>query len=276
MKFLFLNRERKRSYEIDLAKSLQKGAAKHGDAIEIVKQPQEYSDIKEEHDGIILFGIAGPNDKLWRGCHKTKILLDKGYLHRETKWRFSVNYLHNPQIQSGNFSSARLGSIKLKPFRVQDGPIIFAGSSEKYHRFVGLEHPQKYAEKIISQIRAATHFPVIYRAKPSWKNARPIPYTTFSGPQEKLEDLLPARCLITYGSNSCIDSIKSGTPTICLGPNAGIGGTSLEDLNDLEKIKPRDEQQWLQNLSHFEYTNEEYEDIGWKFIKSLGEQYEVL
>ena len=98
------------------------------------------------------------------------------------------------------------------------GNILICGSSEKYHAFHGLEHPTTWAERLVRELRKLTDRQIIYRPKPSWKNARPIAGTSISTKAQSIGDALRScHVLVTHGSAAAMDAILYGVSALALG-----------------------------------------------------------
>ncbi len=141
---------------------------------------------------------------------------------------------------------------------------MLAGSSAKYHAFYGLSDPTRYAQKIVKQLAHLTKREIIYRPKPSWREAVPIRGTRFSPPKsymlENLGHILPtAHCLITHGSNACFDAMVAGVPSIILGDGVAlpISSCDLYKIEDLPKPRDHARLQLLANLAYHQWTESE-------------------
>jgi len=149
--------------------------------------------------------------------------------------------------------------------------VLLAGSSGKFHIMKGLElDPTEYAKQCVAEIRKHTDREIIYRPKPSWRDAVPIKGATFSRGTSTIEqDLAKAHCLVTYGSNACFEAVRAGVPSIILG-DAVARGISSNDLVDIERPRLADAktvQQFLNNLAWFQWSTEEFKNgKAWGFI----------
>ena len=135
--------------------------------------------------------------------------------------------------------------------------IVFAGSSAKYHAFYDLPDPTAYAREVVARITKLSDRPIIYRPKPSWREAVPVPGSRFShGKEGILSALANAHCLITHGSNACFEAALMGIPTIVLGAAVArpISSTSLDDIEFPFRGKRI---QWLNNLAYHQWTEGE-------------------
>ncbi len=163
------------------------------------------------------------------------------------------------------------------PWRVTtpDAPIVIAGSSLKYHDFYGLPHPTTYAKELIRQLRGVTDRPLIYRPKPSWREATELRKAAFSRPPENLTDLLAvAHLVVTHGSNSCFEAIMAGVPCIVTGEGVSqaLGATEITARNVERPPIPDDATrlQWAANLAYFQWSLPEFSSgEAWATIGNL-------
>lgn len=179
-------------------------------------------------------------------------------------WRVAVNSHHPtpylPRMRSPDDRWKALG-IQVRPWqRRPGGPIIVAGSSLKYHEFSGLPHPTEYAADVVRKIRKRVGTKVIYRPKPSWKEAEPVNGAEFSVIPEKLSDLLAeASVLVTNGSNSCFEAVLAGVPCIVLGEAVArpISSTSIDSVAKPYLATEEERMQWLADLAYCQWTMDE-------------------
>ena len=268
--------------EIMLAKALAVGADRHGDTVEI-RRTGEYGETDTgddlrypgptpDTDVAVAFGVKGKSRQILDdhlAVGKSTLFFDKGYSRQSgegghTEYsRISVNgsdplqYLLQEQRQSDRFN--KLG-VQPKPRRGSNGMILLCGSSEKYHAFHKLEHPSVDAERIVRRLRKQTERHIIYRPKPSWKNAKPIPGTSFSGGNQSIQDALRScHCLVTHGSAAAMDAVLAGVPAIVLGNSIArpVAETLLENVE--HPFWPDEElrRRWCYAMAYCQWRTEE-------------------
>lgn len=253
--------------EVALAHSFLKGARRHGHTTQMIPLGDEA--LQAEGDLVCMVGVK--SKRLWeavraRGHHT--LMFDKGYSrHRGANrtweyWRLSLD-AHQPTMTTlmrVDRPSDRFEAMgwELAPWREDnDGPIVFAGSSGKYHEFYDMPEPTEWARGVIRQIRKLTSRPIIYRPKPSWKEAVPIKGSIFSNPNETLgAQLASAWALVTHGSNACVEAAVAGIPSIVLG-NAVARPISTTVLKFIEEPEMEYREQWLANLAYQQWTEAE-------------------
>jgi hypothetical protein len=207
------------------------------------------------------------------------IMLDKGYVRTRRPdarvweyWRVSVGAHHPTRttLMRRKMPADRLEQIGLltRPWRSRGYSIVIAGSSAKYHNFYGLAEPNEYYSNLVEQLRQVTDKQIIYRPKPSFKDALPISTTLFSSGDENIMGALEgAWALVTHGSNACFEAAVLGIPSIILGDGimAPISSTSLDEIMT-PKLGKRE--QLFQNLAYHQWTEPEMRSgEAWATIK---------
>lgn len=251
-----------------LAEAVTEGVKRHGDTATAIPKNAEL----EDPNAADVHGMVGVkaaklfHAALRSGAHA--LMFDKGYTRHVAPtgprtwefWRVSldahhpVRYLMDQPYPGDRF--AGWGKL-VNPWRTDGEHIVFAGSSEKYHSFMGLSDPTAYATKIIKQVSKMTGRPVVYRPKPSWKGAIPIEGARFSGPDEHIDGVVKnAWCLITHGSNAALDAIMLGVPAIVLGDGIAkpISSTDLADAVGPRMVHHKTRAAWFHAVAYQQFT----------------------
>jgi len=216
-----------------------------------------------------VFGVKGLSRRLLddhRSAGKHVLFFDKGHTRHKVggvaMWRVSVDDtmpLATFQRLRRPDDRARALELSLVPRWFGDY-VLFAGSSQKHCDFHGLGDCTVYARGVIDEIRAHTKKPVIYRPKPSWRDAVPIAGTAYSRPPLTLADELE-RCFVlaTHSSNAAVDAILAGVPAIVLGPGIArpVASHSLAEIDDPRWPSIEDRGQWLADLAYCQWTVDE-------------------
>lgn len=254
-----------------LAEAMEQGCKAFGHDFERVAAG-EYNGPREDTDVACFIGIKGISrrglEEHWKTGAAT-IFIDKGYarirnspLSAPLYWRVSVNSHQPLRYFKQNRRSDRwdrLG-IPVSPLRTRHrNKAIFAGSSLKYHMWNDLVEPTQYAQKQIKQMRkhAPKGLQMVYRPKPSWHEAVPIPGAQFSRMPETLQDLLrEGYCLVTHGSNAAVDALIEGVPAIVLGGGiaSAICANELTAIRDAPWPGNEAVQQFLYDIAYCQWT----------------------
>lgn len=257
-----------------LADAWREGVLRAGDEFEARPLTGE-AQIAEGCDVAVMVGVKSRQlyQANWRaGVHV--IMVDKGYTRHAAPgpvklweyWRVAVDghhptaYLMREPKPHDRFE--RLG-LTIAEARLPDprGHILIAGSSAKYHEFYGLTDPTKWTGKLVKAIRRTSSRPILYRPKPSWRDAVPIEGTRFSGDGMTLEQSLEGcAVMITHGSNACFEAQLAGVPVITLGEAVSrpICSDVLEHVDCAPIATVAGRRQWAANLAYCQWTMREF------------------
>lgn len=270
MKVLFYTSDKPR--ERLLGEAFQRGAQVRGHHVDLQQLDGE-AHVAEGYDMACMVGVK--SNELFKANWNADIhtlMIDKGYVRNSIGgpirtweyWRIALDAHHPtnmlPRMKCSSERFDRLG-IRVSKWRTKTerDAVLFCGASEKYHRFYDLPDPTTYAQEVVKDIRNYTDREIIYRPKPSWKNAVPIEGTTWA-PSDDIHKLLArSRCLVTHGSNACFEALCDGTPSIVLGDAIAHPISSDKTRSvDHPKEAPSDARfQLLYNLAHCQWTAQE-------------------
>lgn len=260
-----------------LADAFADGVKSHGDTCELrslLPEP-ELADC----DVAVMVGVK--SRALYRlhwdaGIHI--VYIDKGYTrhaaHGPVKlweyWRVSVD-AHHPtdRLFDRECPPDRWEALGLamKPWRTSHPgqvEIVIAGSSRKYHEFYGMKDPTEWTRKVVRHIRQFDPVStIVYRPKPSWREAVPIDGTLFSDASESIDEVIGrARVLVTHGSNTTFEAMLAGVPSIILGNGVtrDLSSTDLSEIQHPREVAMSHRMQWARNLAYFQWTMPEMSD----------------
>lgn len=204
---------------------------------------------------------------------QTVLYFDKGYTRGGGPkfYRVAVN-AHQPTayLMREAMPHDRMQALHLVFGNHRGDSILIAGASEKYHAFMGLPDPTTWARQVIQRIRMVTDRPVIYRPKPSWRNARPIAGVEYSKGRTIGADMQRARVLVTHGSNAGWDAVLAGVPCIALGASvaAPISTGTIGQVESLSPPQDADRRQWAANVAYCQWCTHEFQDgSAWRVLK---------
>ena len=149
---------------------------------------------------------------------------------------------------------AKLG-VELRPWRSQGIHIVVCGqvpwdASVQHHDHLG------WIRQTISRLNGYTGRRIIFRPHPL---ARNLNYGSLFGADEIStrpldQDLAGAHAVVTFNSNTGVDSVIAGIPTFTVDPGAMAWEVSDHDLSEIEKPNFYDRQQWANNLAYTQWT----------------------
>lgn len=262
-----------------LCEAFLTGVRAHGDDADSRSLGTEATD---DCDVAVMVGVKCRD--LWR-AHRhigvQLVYLDKGY-DRHARgdgsrvweyWRCAVNG-HQPTAKfKPDYPTDRLQELAwtFAPWREGGTHILIAGSSAKYHAFYDLKDPTAYVSKLCKAINDVSKRELVYRPKPSWKQAEKIAGTRWSGGDQGIADALRgAHCLVTHGSNACFEAMLSGIPSIILGEGVmkPISSQSVDNIEKPYLATDAERTALLSFLAYQQWTMEEMlEGRAWEIIR---------
>lgn len=161
--------------------------------------------------------------------------------------------------------------IKVQPWKSRPGgAVLIAGISAKGARFEGFE-PMEWERAAIGSIRCVTDRPIIYRPKPTCKEAMPIAGVGYSPPGEMLDVALSKTAVVvSHHSNTNIEAILSG---VCSCTSEGVAvDQSQADLSRIEDfVKREDREQWVADIAYTQWNVAEMcAGKPWVWLKNEG------
>lgn len=266
------SRTRASGHERKIAKAFGQGVRNVGDEFYAIPTHQ-YAEPALDGDVAVMFGVKSV--RMYRD-HKAYgyrvVMLDKGYVGVPTKgsfvggrrdyYRVAANGLQ-PKLPHGlpDDRWRRLG-VDMLPMREpsNDGNVILALSSQKYCDWYGHGDANHYAARWVKRLRKVTKRRIIYRPKPSFKDAHEIRGAAFSRPPETLREILTgAHVLCTHGSGAAVDAVIAGVPVLAWGDSITkrIATFSHEAIERLYIPSDQDRYQFLSDLAYCQWSIDE-------------------
>lgn len=249
---------------------------------------------REDHQDLVLgdmnavIGIMPASKKIFGAsiaAGRHAVIIDKSYFRHSSERcvRLSVDRFHPIEyllhVRKPGDRLLRFGALVRKEKVDRGRHILIAGSSQKYCTWHGLGDATEYARSIVDEIRRHTDRPIIYRPKPSWKDAVPIPGTKFSYGEDRpfSADLESAHAVVGWGTNAMVEALVQGVPTFNVGPRSVVWPLCNLSLDALEAPAISDQERRQQYLSNVAYCSWSLQEIATgKVLPHLMEQLEVL
>ena len=196
-------------------------------------------------DPIAVWGqLRGAKDLLKQS--KEFYRIDHAYLGRREYFRLTKNDFQPSKIIER--PPDRWEVLKTR-YRINVGPwrkgknVVVALSRPETYQFFGIE---SWPEKIQEGIRKYTDRPIVMRH-------RDAPGTIGA-------DLGKAHCVVTWASNSAIDSLLAGVPVFTLGPSIARP-MGLADLSRIEMpLYPENREEFFRHVAYSQFTPKEFQD----------------
>lgn len=225
--------------------------------------------------------------KHYRSQNKPVIVIEIGGLIRNKTWKLAINGINRsalfPQVQLDYNRPKKLG-IELKSWH--DGNyVLICGQHGKSEQWINMPAMDNYYKQTVLEVRKFTDRPIVIRSHPryrenlffkidtdfyrqhhvEWNSPKQIRQTYDSFDLEPL--LAHCHCTISHSSNSGISSIIEGTPAIVSEESLAydVANSSIASIENLNKPN---REQWLVELCHKEWLEEELEQA-WINLRKL-------
>jgi hypothetical protein len=149
--------------------------------------------------------------------------------------------------------------------------IVIAGMSAKSAADHGFA-PSQWETETIQLLQSLTRRPLVYRPKPSWQGATPIPGATYSTERKPIEEVLAdAHMLVSHHSNAAVDALAAGVPTYCLkGVGSLLSTASLAEIEAPRLPSKELRRQFLADVAYCQWTPDEMRSGAcWDHMKGL-------
>lgn len=261
-----------------------------GDPVRLIDE--RHWDGSIQADVAVFYGLEGNTPAIFEAYRQEAraVYIDLGYWGRREggRWagyhKISVGARHpTAYLMRKAMSSDRLAHFNLdvKPWRAAENPnghILVAGMGDKGAIAEGFK-PEEWEREAIERLQQVTHRTIVYRPKPSWKDARPIPGTRFSPHAIPLEaELANCWCVVTHHSNVAVDAIVAGIPVICVeGVAAHVSSVMTDQWMTREQVESPGQVenlhriQWMANLAYCQWSIREMaQGLPWRHLRMQG------
>lgn len=259
--------------------AMVKGLRKQGVQV-LEKYEHEYRHRPEAY-AAVFYGLEGNLREIFKHYQRPEhraVYIDLGYWGRRQGGRWAgyhkivVNSRHpTAYFQTKQHSPGRFRQFGLHPKPWKSGRfILLAGMGAKgaWAENLGQE---EWERTTLDKLKSFTDRPIIYRPKPSWKHAQPIPGTIYSPKIQPLEDVLKdCHAVVSHHSNVSVDALMEGIPAFTWDGVARC--MSGQDLANIESPhQPEGRQQWAENIAWTQWNIDEMATgKPWLHLKSEG------
>jgi len=283
MKIVIYERTAQNRGEIEfIRETLAPGLSACGDDVEISLAKYVECDV-----AVILWSPRNGSPERARAARAVRNLHGKNLLIFETpviraikQWHFRVGFDH--VHRGGRFcpaiartDRAKAMGLTLAPWKPGAAPVIIAGQLPGDFSLDGVDITE-WVTDVADHVQRVSRRPLIIRPhpfdySPDWLQVCAALGAEIS--REPLQhDLARAGTWIAYTSGSAVDAVMAGVPTICMSEANFAWDVSSHSLASLDKPWIGERSQWLENLAHAQWTNDEIgEGLCWRCLRSLVE-----
>lgn len=244
--------------------------------------------VKEAYDAdaaliwsVLWNGRMSRNKDVWdryRAKNKPVIVIEIGGLVRDKTWRLSANGINRsaifPQVNLDTNRPTKLG-LKLDPWHNGDY-VLICGQHGRSEQWRNLPDMNTYYKQTVLEVRKFTDRPIVIRSHPrfrenlffkidkeffddykvEWNSPKQVRNTYDSFDLEYV--LKHSHCVISHSSNSGLSAIMAGVPSIVSTESLAYP-MGTDQISQIENLPRPDREQWLLELSHKEWVEDELE-----------------
>lgn len=262
-----------------LCAAMRAGIERIGGDVVSLRPESQYRE--PDSDIAVFYGLAGNLARVFREYPERglkAVYIDLGYWGRHDGGRRAgyhkiiVNGRHpTSYFRARAHLNDRFARFGIAPQSWQTGRrIVIAGMSAKAAHAEGFP-AEEWEQRAIARLKQVTDRTLVYRPKPNWPGARPLPGAGYSHPKETLEAALAdCHAVVTHHSNVAIDGLMAGIPTFSwIGVAAPM---SLQDFSRIEMpLHPDDRAQWAADVAYCQWNVKEMtKGSPWRHLKDEG------
>jgi hypothetical protein len=250
---------------------------------------REYGKLDKTSDINIHFGIKSRFKKntkfreLLMNNYKYNIIIEQGFLNRKKYQSIGINGFSGlSKIKPTNCQKDRFDKLNINVKDIvinNDGYILFCGQLPWDSQVQDINYNQ-YLNNIFNQLKKITLKKIKFRFHPLYKNKKNkkykinIPeYVEIDQHINLIDSIKEAFCIISYNSNSLVDSLLEGIPVITLSNISIIYDITENDINNINNIYIPSKKiilQKLYDISYLQYSLDEFRDgTAIKYAKKL-------
>lgn len=218
---------------------------------------------------VLWHGRLAPNKVVYdryRAQEKPVFILEVGALRRGFTWKLSLNNINALGLYGNDtdldvMRPSKIG-INLSPEKNQrNSHILIACQHQKSLQWQGQPEVAAWIDNIIDKIKSHSDRPIQIRPHPRSKFVYTNKHATVINPiklpntHEEYNIDYDCHCVINYNSGPSILAPIHGTPIIC--DSTSLAYPVSDTIENIEKIKLPDRQDWFLKICHTEWTNKE-------------------
>lgn len=248
--------EQRKNYR-RIAHAMHSGIVASGDASTLVR----HIAYRPAHVGV-MYGWK-LNAVLRRHAHF--IYADLGYWGRGEYWRVSIDGWSPVLTMRTGMPSDRLRALGVKVLPEHGGEYaLVLGASRKAMRDHGVGYMRWEMEACARLLAFGAR--VLFRPKPTDREARSIPGTTFARAGTVSDLFAGASIVVAHHSNACLEAVAAGCAVHCCTGIASPRSVPLESWRDPPRVPGRE--QLLADAAYCQWTlREMHEGVAWQHLR---------
>ena len=199
------------------------------------------------------------------------ILGERGYIKRDDYYSIGLtNYAHEINNEADFKNEEMPGdrakdlNVELKPWKEPDKKrkyVLFCGQTYNDGNVNDLDDYQEWLTKTLEFLLEKSDRKIIYRGHPLELRGPTLPEGVRLSTGRTIEqDFALAATVVSYSSNSCVESVIEGIPSFVISKKSVAWDVTSHDLSEINNPKIFDREQWLNNLAYTQWSLKEIEE----------------
>jgi hypothetical protein len=241
---------------------------------------REYGILDKTSDINIHFGVKSRFKKntnfreLLMNNYKYNIIIEQGFLNRKKYQSIGINGFSGlSKIKPTNSPGDRFDKLNINVKDIvinNDGYILFCGQLPWDSQVQDINYNQ-YLNNIFNKLKKLTSRKIKFRFHPLYKDNHKSRKHKINIPEDieidqninLIDSIKESFCVISYNSNSLVDSLLEGIPVITLSKVSIIYDITENDINNINNMYIPSKDiilQKLYDISYLQYTLDEFRD----------------
>lgn len=233
---------------------------------------------------VLFSGRMAPNRDVWVNAirsGKPVIVLEVGALKRGVSWKVGIGGINRKATFVQPFEVNRFENfgISMDSWKTGEGAITLFTQRPDSQQWEGMCSVEEWCERAIAKIRKYSDRKIVVRPHPrdhitDWHRLKGLGIH-FAMPQQVGHDAFDHQrvfdgtyAAINHSSGPSIQTALAGIHTVC--SSESLAWDVSDEIENLETPSNKDRTEWLQMLSHTEWTVDEIQKgIPWSHLRKL-------
>ena len=154
---------------------------------------------------------------------------------------------------------------RMEPWRTDAGDYILIMGQVAGDASIQDVDINEWYRDVYAEAKSAFNLPIYFRPHPLSRREVPFPNINLLSGDLKTS-ISNAHLVVTYNSNSGVDSILAGVPTVAYDKGSMARGVAMHEIESVTVMPGR--QQWANDLAYCQWTMDEIKDgITWDHLR---------
>ena len=195
------------------------------------------------------------------------VLVERGYVQREDYYSFGLTDYATQINNESDFKNEEMPNDRAKDLNVELKPWKEPDKKRKYVLVCGQTYNdanvndinyEEWLNETLNYLLEKSERRILYRPHPLENRGLFVPEGVKISHERTIEqDFALAATVVSYSSNSCVESVIEGIPSFVISKKSVAWDVANHDLSEINNPKTFDRDQWLNNLAYAQWNLEE-------------------